>query len=201
MEKTAGHDEHDEVARQRRGGRRPPRRAAAAAALLAVAALAAGCSGSSGSSVASVGSSQPAVTGKSSTKPSTLAFAECMIAHGINNFPEPNSKGQLSISKGGLPDLNSPQFAAAEAACASLRAAGTALSPAQQAQHQAALVKYANCMRAHGVPAFPDPGTSGTFDLGGINADSPQVEAADKACSSPGVGIFQPQPVSAPTSA
>ena len=197
MEKTTG---HDGAAHPSRGGHRSPRRraAAAAAAVLAVAALTAGCSSSSGPSVASAGSSQQAAVGKNSTKPSTLAYAQCMIAHGIKNFPEPNSKGQLSVAAGAqLPDVNSPQFQTAAKACVSLNIAGTGLSPAQQAQHQAALVKYAKCMRAHGVPAFPDPGTSGTFDLGGINVDSTQVEAADKACSSPGVGIFQPQRTSA----
>jgi hypothetical protein len=196
MKKTA---RHDEIARPSREGHGSPRRAAAAAAaLLALAALTAGCASSSGASVASDGSSQQAAAGANGAKPSTLAYAQCMIAHGIKNFPEPSASGQLSISSGAqVPDVNSPQFQTAAKACVSLNPAGTELSQSQLAQQLAALVKYAKCMRSHGVPDFPDPGTNGTFDLGGINAASPQVTGADKACSSPGVGIFQPQRTSA----
>ena len=88
----------------------------------------------------------------------------------------------------------SPQFQKAMEACKALNPASVA--PSDQAQHQAALVQYAKCMRAHGVPDFPDPSADGSFDVGGINPDSPQVQKADKACSSPGVGLFQPQQVS-----
>lgn len=122
-----------------------------------------------------------------------LAYAKCMISHGIKNFPEPNGQGQLQLTQGQMPDINSPQFQAAMQACKALNPASVALSPAEQAQHQAALVQYAKCMRAHGVPNFPDPGSNGTFDVGGINPDSSQIQQADRACSSPGVGLFQPQ--------
>ena len=162
------------------------------AGLLTIAALTAGCSSSSGPSVASAGSSSQAAA--STQKPSTLAYARCMISHGVKNFPEPNSQGQLQVTNGQqLPDVNSPQFQAAAQACKTLNPASVAISPAEQAQHQAALVKYAKCMRAHGVPDFPDPAANGAFDVGGLNPDSPQIQKADKACSSPGVGLFQGQ--------
>jgi hypothetical protein len=196
MQKETG---NDQAARQRCGERRPPRRAVVAvAAVLTIATLAAGCSSSSGPGVASAGpSSQAAASSTSSTsstqKPSTLAYAQCMLSHGVKNFPEPNSQGQLQITNGQMPDFNSPQVQAAMQACRTLNPASVAISPAEQAKHQAALVKYAKCMRAHGVPDFPDPAANGTFDVGGINPDSPQIQKADKACSSPGVGLFQGQ--------
>jgi hypothetical protein len=50
------------------------------------------------------------------------------------------------------------------------------------------LVKFSECMRAHGVPQFPDPkqqgnGASLTLDRSsGINPDSAQFKAAQQAC-------------------
>jgi hypothetical protein len=45
----------------------------------------------------------------------------------------------------------------------------------------------AKCMRAHGVPDFPDPQTGGgqySFPLQGINTLSPAFQAAQKTCGS-----------------
>jgi hypothetical protein len=41
-----------------------------------------------------------------------------------------------------------------------------------------AAVAFAACMRSHGIPNFPDPGSGGGFDLkgAGIDRSSPQVE-------------------------
>jgi hypothetical protein len=187
--------EHNQVSGRRSVGRWSPLRSAAAAgALLTMAALAAGCSSGSGPGVASAGSSSSRAAAAGTQKASTLAYAKCMISHGVKNFPEPNAQGQLQMANGQMPDVNSPQFQKAMQACKALNPASVA--PGEQAQHQAALVQYAKCMRAHGVPNFPDPSADGSFDVGGINPNSPQVQKADKACSSPGVGLFQPQRVS-----
>jgi hypothetical protein len=110
-----------------------------------------------------------------------------MRSHGIKNMPEPDSSGQLHVSAGqSLPDPRSPQFQAAANACASLRPAGVAPDPAQLAQQLAKNVALAKCMRSHGVPHFPDPGSNGLFDLQGIDLNSPQVQSATRACASTG---------------
>ena len=46
-------------------------------------------------------------------------------------------------------------------------------------------LKLANCMRAHGVPNFPDPSGAGSgFNLGsGINPQSPAFQSARRACA------------------
>jgi hypothetical protein len=44
-----------------------------------------------------------------------LAFSRCMLAHGIHNFPDPTSTGQITKPPG--LDLNSPQVQAANKAC------------------------------------------------------------------------------------
>jgi hypothetical protein len=43
-------------------------------------------------------------------------------------------------------------------------------------------IKFASCMRRHGEPGFPDPSSNGVFSLEGIDPNSPQYHAAQKAC-------------------
>jgi hypothetical protein len=55
-----------------------------------------------------------------------LNFAQCMRTHGISNFPDPvqiGSAAQITLPQGFATD--SPQFVAAQQACASLRTGGT----------------------------------------------------------------------------
>jgi hypothetical protein len=53
-----------------------------------------------------------------------LKHSTCMRAHGITNFPDPNTRGGgISISLNGL-DPNSPQFQAAQQACEKYQPAG-----------------------------------------------------------------------------
>jgi hypothetical protein len=159
------------------------------AALVVIALLVAGCaSHPKGPGVARAGSSTPAGHGSSptdSTGKSAVAYARCMRSHGVRNFPDPDSDGHFNAK----PGLGSPQLQAAQKACqdllpggGSLTAGGGSLTPQQQAQ----MLKYARCMRAHGITNFPDPTSKG---LGlspgdGIDPNSPQFEAAGKACQS-----------------
>ena len=152
-----------------------------------------GSGGSSGPGVAHVLSTPTAGSSSSaggSSKPSPLGYALCMRSHGITNFPEPNASGDLSVQQGQvLPDANSPEFKAAAQACKSLNPAGAAPAPGQQAQQLAAEVKYAQCMRSHGIANFPDPTSAGGLDFSGVDINSPQVIAADKACATKGIGM------------
>lgn len=59
-------------------------------------------------------------------------------------------------------DKNSPTVQAARADCQSVLPAGPAPPPPVTAKDQADYLKAAACMRAHGVPDFPDPKFSGT---------------------------------------
>ena len=58
--------------------------------------------------------------------------------------------------------------------------------------------RYSDCMRAHGVPSFPDPSVGGGFPLrtSGINEQSPAFESAQKACAAlePGGNTRPPIP-------
>jgi len=119
-----------------------------------------------------------------------LAYARCMRSHGVPDFPDPDSNGDFN-----LPGAVSTQETAANHACNHLLNVGAQLNAAQIQHALRQLVRYARCMRAHGVPNFPDPQiTSGgigvpggfTFDTAGRNLDqkSPQYQAASRACQS-----------------
>jgi len=125
------------------------------------------------------GSSAPA-----NVHASLLAYSQCMRAHGVPDFPDPVGDSlQLNASAGSDLSPDSPLFAAAEKVCKSLEP--TNHGGHASAKDQANALKYAACMRSHGVPDFPDP----VFKDGGIqqqvngNPNSPQFKAADKACA------------------
>jgi hypothetical protein len=43
-------------------------------------------------------------------------------------------------------------------------------------------LRYAQCMRSHGVTNFPDPASDGSFSFSGSPKDMPSFQAADQAC-------------------
>jgi hypothetical protein len=151
-------------------------------------AAACGSSGSAGPPVASLSSSPSgsATSSGGSAQASMLAYARCMRAHGISDFPDPDAHGNLGLNANGPgSDLNpnNPQFKAADAACKSLR-------PAPQAPPKdlrAHTLKYARCMRAHGISDFPDPKPDGTLQIqatpgSDLDPNNPQYKAAHDAC-------------------
>ena len=79
-----------------------------------------------------------------------------------------------------------------------LSACGSSSKPKSPASsNNSKLVRYADCMRTHGVPDFPDP-LDGGFPLrtSGINMSSPAFVSAQKGCASvqPG-GSAGPAPI------
>jgi hypothetical protein len=160
--------------------------------LVAVGLLAA-CGGTSALGVAQLGSTTPVPQPAGSSTPSALGYSQCMRSHGISDFPDPNSQGQIAVDAqpGSDLDPNNPHFVAAQSACKSLDPGGG--TPAQQDQNYASDLKYAHCMQAHGV-AIPDPpapgsgpgsqSNSSTSPQTGspIDPNSPQFIAANKLC-------------------
>jgi len=161
--------------------------------LSGLAALAAGCGGGSKTpAVASLGptttaTSQSGGGAKGSPTAGVDAFSTCMRTHGVPNFPSPNSQGSVSLGSNSGIDANSPQLRDAAKACAGLLPTP---SPAQQQAIQTALLKFAACMRAHGVTDFPDPNFSSgrlslkTGSLSSIDPNSPQFQSAETSCAS-----------------
>jgi hypothetical protein len=182
--------------------RLPPRRARSliVAALLAVALALAGCGGSSSPAVAhlSSGKGTPSASPQSaSSAPESVTthqqkevdYAKCLRAHGAGEVPEPGpGKSIVNGGDGDGPNPGPPQLHAAQKACSNLLPSGGGPSPQMQKQTQERALKFAQCMRSHGVPSFPDPsgGAGGHTRIGGsgssVDPNSPQFEAAGKAC-------------------
>ena len=127
----------------------------------------------------------------SSVQKQDLEYSQCMRSHGVTNFPDPSGNtngGAQSITKSGI-NPNSPTFQAANSACQKYEPTqgnGTQ-GPSSGANTQQ--LKFAQCMRSHGVPNFPDPsanpsGGQQSVTQYGINPNSPTFQAANQACSS-----------------
>jgi hypothetical protein len=150
--------------------------------MIAIGLLVSGCGGSS--PTPSPGRPSAASFGKP-----FVAFAVCMRSHGLPDYPDPqisSSGGQVhvKISPASL-NPNSPAFKSADEACHELLPNGGApgAAGANSAQEQAQGLKFAVCMRSHGVPNFPDPDHDGAFNLtSGINPQAPRFQRAVQAC-------------------
>lgn len=150
---------------------------------------AAGCGGSTGGRVAQLGTTATASGSPSAAtqRSGWLAFSGCMRANGVPMYPDPAGNGPPP--KEGLQQLgvSSAQFQAAESACRSLLPNGG--RPPDQAQRREVRLlglRFARCMRAHGVPTMPDPDASGRIPdpaSVGIDQGSPRFEAANQACA------------------
>jgi hypothetical protein len=175
--------------------RRAALRALALAGVVAVSLLASACGGSSdGAKVAQVDTNTTASDSDSSNASGSddpVAYSACMRRNGVGNFPDPDSQGRIKINSSGEKtgvDVDSPQFKAAQKACQKLLPNGGRPIAAKQAEEQQAMLKYAQCMRAHGVPKFPDPKPGGVFvpgTKGGVDPDTldtPAFQAAQNAC-------------------
>jgi hypothetical protein len=122
-----------------------------------------------------------------------LAWAQCMRDHGVN-LPDPGtSSGPVQLN------VDPTTMDAAQNACKS-KLKGQNLkrpSAAEQARMRDALVKFSQCMRAHGIN-LPDPQfneNGATLRVGGdssIDPNSAEFQAAQKACQKnlPGKGTL-----------
>jgi hypothetical protein len=177
-------------------GRRRPRRAGLLAATAGIALLASACGGTS---------TAGADTFVGGTYTQSAAFAKCMRAHGVPQFPAPDGQGNFSNSQIESITQDNPQARNAFADCDSLLPnEGTGLSVTQlqnmQQQNLRNAVKAAHCMRAHGIEDFPDPDGStqesgvnwqpvqSAIQSGRVNTSTPSYEAAYDACSGKRVG-------------
>lgn len=180
----------------------------AVAALVVVAGLAlvvAACGGSKGTRVAQLGSTTARTS--SGLPPGSphaltaqaLAFSRCIRAHGVSDWPDPDSRGvwpksQVELAAGGA------RYEAASITCRHLLpygGPGVAPSATVVQQIRIDMAKFARCMRSHGAPRWPNA----TLDRGrdvfdpeavGIDPDAPRTRAAVHGCEHvfpPAIGI------------
>jgi len=182
--------------RRRRHGLPP-----AAIIVTAVLALLTGACSGGGSSTGSTGSPD------TSSPPSAVAYSACMRSHGVPNFPDPGSGGQVPKANPQQLGVSTSQLQAAQQACQHLiPAIGSTAEQQQETQcsmadncSQAVVQKWmsglrtlAQCLRAHGEPNWPDPiissqaghqaGPHFPYDQAGIDHHSPQVLAKVQVC-------------------
>jgi len=111
----------------------------------------------------------------------------------VPNFPDPKvsvNGSEVKVAIAVNPSISgNPHFNSAQQACRKLLPGGEGGGPGHQIspQEQSQYLKAAACIRAHGIPNFPDP----TFSGGGVhishknlNVHSPQMQAAEVACQS-----------------
>jgi hypothetical protein len=124
------------------------------------------------------GGSSPPASAQSKNYQKALAFVQCMRTHGAPAFPDPTSQGIISDASAKI----TPQILATYRQCRNLLPPGLLqLTEAQREQLTTQALRRAECMRAHGVLNFPDPGAPPPAP-GSLNPNSPVFQAAARAC-------------------
>jgi hypothetical protein len=124
--------------------RTTPRWLAAFALVVLISAISAGCGSNAPS--ATTGTKQPTARDKA------VKFAECIRAHGVSDFPDPNAKNDFEYGVSVTPAV----WKQATTACKDLQPPGT-LSSKRTPKQQSASLRFAACIRKNGVKDFPDP--------------------------------------------
>jgi hypothetical protein len=207
---------NDDTGERRRPRRMWPPRTGLLAIVAGTALLTAACSsGSSSPQVASLktsgsgtGSGSSASSGTGSGNSTTTGstgnpvqmldeWAACMRSHGDPGQADPTVDANKVIHivmlpsvPGGVDGVDGKTSSGPGTHCGTyLTAAETALrggAPPPSMPSQAGLLKYAECMRANGVPDFPDPVAGGlqmqANSGGDLNPNSPVFQNAAKVC-------------------
>ncbi|MBN3454957.1 hypothetical protein JNN96_13105 [Mycobacterium sp. DSM 3803] len=137
-----------------------------------------------------IGSAGVAIAAQALAEPDSqeraVKYSECMRANGVADFPNPNADGQFPY--GGV-SVSKATWQNAVGACANLQPPGWSTDAGRTPAQQDAALKFAQCVREHGVPDFPDPATA-TDPLidtskmrGDVSASSiPELKPAVAAC-------------------
>jgi hypothetical protein len=180
------------------------RTVAVTAATLAAAVVLVACGGSSGpnnnSNSGNSGSSGPSAAFRAAE----LKVSQCIRAHGVPNYPDPGSSGEIqsqssgngSVTVNGVKlDATAQTLQNAQKACAKYAPQAPAVSASQLASIKQGAVKMAECMRKNGVPNFADPSVTtgpgghgvgisiGAVGKGSIDIHSPAFKAARTRCN------------------
>src|SRR3954468_7610320 len=109
-------------------------------------------SSTNAASTASSTTTSSATTTKLTAQEKAVKFAECMRANGVPHFPDPDAKGEMNFGV----DVSREVWLKAVDACKALKPPG-ALSSKRTPKQQSAALRFAQCVRDHGVKDFPDP--------------------------------------------
>ena len=125
--------------------------------------------------------------GTRSTSARLLAYSNCMRSHGVPNYPDPDSSGQIPQTQLKNLRVSVSVVRAANSHCDHLIPAQPGINEPFSAQQQHEYLRAAACMRAHALPNFPNPTFSGNqvqFPIPpGIDTNAPQFRRARQVCS------------------
>ena len=130
----------------------------------------------------STGHASGAETNARSGPNSALQFAQCMRANGVPNFPDPGPRGYQITPRSGINPLSPADKSAFNACEKYLPPSGR--PPAVPASIRQQELMFAKCMRANGVPNFPDPDTNGDIQFP-VSSPIPQSSAFQRAQNGP----------------
>jgi hypothetical protein len=155
-------------------------------ALSAMSALALAACGSSGSrSVPSLGGGHAQQGASTGSLALARAAVDCARRHGMPNVPDPalGANGQVTFP-GGTPTPTPEVQSACDAQIRAAQAAASVL-PNLSASDMQALLRWAACYRAHGLPLWPDPNAQGVFHVKSADAGNRATgQRAEAACRS-----------------
>jgi hypothetical protein len=128
-----------------------------APALAVVALIGAGCGSDEAVESSGTGTATTTVTATATTKKLTdqeklVKLSECIRAHGVPHFPDPDAKGEYKF---GI-DVSPAVWKRAVDACKTLAPPGE-FSGKRTLKQQSDALRFAACVRANGVKDFPDP--------------------------------------------
>ncbi|MFF5289879.1 hypothetical protein [Paractinoplanes globisporus] len=165
-----------------------------ASTVLLTALVVAGCSGGGGAG--SPNPSASAAAGRQQLLALGQEWVQCLRTHGLTRMPDAQltQDGYLQFPPAGnynwKSDLSTHKSIIEACQPIEDRYPPNAFRPKQQltADDLRKLAEYAKCVRAHGVPDFPDPNQAGEFDVAGTSVErgmSKQMnDQIDQACRS-----------------
>lgn len=139
--------------------------------------------------LAACGGSAPKSTATQENEEKLVRFAKCMREHGLNATASTGSGGGALRVQGAK--LNPQAMEAAQNACKRYQpsAGKESLTPQQKVEREEGVLKFAKCMREHGVKIHASTSGGATQvtiqggpAAGGPNPESPTFQTAQKAC-------------------
>jgi hypothetical protein len=122
------------------------------AALALAALIGAGCGSNAPSETGAATATATSGAKKATARDKAVKFAECIRAHGVSDFPDPDAKNDFQYGVSVSPAV----WKRATTACKDLQPPGT-LSSKRTPKQQSASLRFAQCVRDNGVKDFPDP--------------------------------------------
>jgi len=155
-------------------------------AALYLAALAA-CSQATDAGIPSAGESQEAEPTASAPAPAdaALTYSQCMREHGLTEFPDADAEGRIKLKLGTI-DPDAAVFRSAGDACRHLAPEGWGDAAASPGDAEV-MLEFARCLRANGVPEYPDPDPNAGLQIrigpgSALDPNDPKVKTALESC-------------------